>query len=101
LLNVGDFEFKVLSTPGHAIGHISFYLDSTNNEFNHPILIAGDALFQGSIGRTDLPGGNYQELINSIRTKLLTLPDNTVVCPGHGQNTTIKYERDTNPFLTN
>lgn len=84
---------QCLFTPGHAPGHISFYLPEQG------IVIAGDALFQGSIGRTDLPLGNHEELIHSIRTELLTLPDATVVYPGHGPETTIGVEKISNPFL--
>ena len=99
IISVGEYEFKVLHTPGHAIGHVSFYCASNNNSFEEPMVVAGDALFNGSIGRTDLPGGNHQQLLDSIRDQLLTLPENTVVCSGHGPNTTIKHESLTNPFL--
>ncbi len=87
------YSFEVRYTPGHSPGHVCFYQKETGT------LIAGDALFAGSIGRTDLPGGNHQELINSIRSQLFTLPDNTVVMPGHGPDTTIGHEKRTNPFL--
>jgi len=98
-LMVGDYSFKVLNTPGHAVGHVSFYCDNKQNTFNETILIAGDALFKGSIGRTDLPGGNHQQLLSSIKEKLFTLPDSTIVCPGHGPNTIIGFEKKTNPFF--
>jgi glyoxylase-like metal-dependent hydrolase (beta-lactamase superfamily II) len=83
----------VLFTPGHSAGSVSFY----NAESN--FVIAGDALFMGSIGRTDLPGGDYDTLIESIKSELLTLPDNTIVYSGHGPETTIVIEREENPFL--
>lgn len=92
-ITVGDFTFELYETPGHSPGSVSFYF----NELG--IVVSGDALFQGSIGRTDLPGGNYDELINSIRTKLLVLPEDTVVLPGHGNITTIANEMNSNPFL--
>jgi hydroxyacylglutathione hydrolase len=74
-------------------------LANTDNLYNAPMLLAGDALFQGSIGRTDLPGGNHQQLIASIQNELFCLPEQTVVCPGHGPNTTIGHEKKTNPFF--
>jgi hydroxyacylglutathione hydrolase len=79
--------------PGHAPGHVVFYYPEGG------WLIAGDVLFNGSIGRTDLPGGNFDTLINSIRTQLFTLPDDTIVYPGHGPSTTIGNEKKHNPFL--
>ena len=87
-------EIRVLLTPGHSPGSICFYVGDQG------LVIGGDVLFQGSIGRTDLPGGNYETLINSIKTKLLPLPDETVVYPGHGPATTIGVEKVSNPFLT-
>ena len=99
-LTIGEHQFKVLHTPGHALGHVSFYMDSSDNEFNSPMVIAGDTLFKQSIGRTDLPGGNYNQLIESIQNYLFTLPNNTVVCNGHGPSTTISDEKQFNPFLT-
>ena len=98
-INCGNYEFNVLHTPGHAIGHISFFLANDDNQFNTPLLIAGDALFRGSIGRTDLPGGDHALLLTSIRQHLFTLPEQTVVLSGHGLNTTIGEEVKTNPFL--
>lgn len=90
-LQVGGLTLTVRHTPGHAPGHIVLVGDG--------FVIAGDVLFAGSIGRTDLPGGNYEQLLESIRMKLLTLPDKTVVYCGHGPETTIGEERRTNPFL--
>ena len=92
-LMVGNLELKLLYTPGHADGHIAFHLAS------HRVVFAGDALFQGSIGRTDLPGGDFDVLLDSIASKLLVLPDETQVLSGHGLVTTIGAERRTNPFL--
>jgi len=93
-LKVGNYEFKVLFTPGHAPGHVSFYCQ------DEAILIAGDTLFAGSIGRTDLPGGDHGVLLQSINEQILTLPRDTKVLPGHGPDTTVGEEMDSNPFLT-
>ena len=90
---VGNNAGKVLFTPGHSPGHIAVYFAAEK------LVIAGDALFAGSIGRTDLAGGDHELLISSIREKLLTLPDETRVLSGHGPETTIGRERRTNPFL--
>ena len=89
----GNSELEIIFTPGHAPGHICLY--SENDKF----IIAGDVLFNGSIGRTDLPGGDYNTLINSIKTKLLPLDEETIVYCGHGPSTTIGKENETNPFL--
>lgn len=88
----GNQELKVLFVPGHAPGHIAFYHEQSST------LIGGDVLFYNSIGRTDLPGGNHDVLINSIHQKLFTLPDAVTVYPGHGPETTIGHEKRTNPF---
>ena len=93
-LNFGDSSFDILFTPGHAPGHIC--LLSKKEGF----IIAGDVLFNGSIGRTDLPGGDYDTLIESIKTKLLPLDENTIVYCGHGPSTSIGKEKMSNPFLT-
>lgn len=87
----GDLSFKVIHTPGHSRGGICLYTPGH--------LFAGDTLFAGSIGRTDLPGGDYDTLISSIKTKLLTLPEETVVYTGHGPETSIANEKRMNPFL--
>ena len=94
-VTVGNLKIRALFTPGHSPGHLAFYIED-----KRPVLISGDALFKGSIGRTDLPGGNHRLLIKSIEKKLLTLPDNTIVLPGHGPDTTIFNEKNRNPFLT-
>jgi len=92
-LMLGDDEFEVLFTPGHSPGEICLY----NRKEKY--CIAGDVLFYGSIGRTDLPGGNYDTLINSIQSALMTLEDDVIVYSGHGPDTTIGKERVQNPFL--
>jgi hydroxyacylglutathione hydrolase len=86
---------NVLHTPGHTPGSLSLYLPDQS------LLLAGDTLFAGGVGRTDLPGGDSRTLIRSIQNRLLTLPDETIVIPGHGPNTSIGQERETNPFLQN
>lgn len=91
-LSLGDETIKILSVPGHSPAHVAFYIES------QAIIIGGDVLFRESIGRTDLPGGNFDTLIKSIHTKLFTLPDNITVYPGHGPETTIGYEKMNNPF---
>lgn len=93
VIQVGDLRANVLFTPGHAPGHVCFYIAE------HAVLFDGDVLFQGSIGRTDLPGGDFNMLMKNIREKLLTLPDETVVLSGHGPATHIGDERHNNPFL--
>lgn len=93
MLKLGEDEVEVRFTPGHSPGSIVFYCQPGN------WVIAGDVLFNGSIGRTDLPGGNFNTLINSIREQLFTLPDETVVHPGHGPSTRIGDEKIYNPFL--
>ena len=93
LITFGKSNFNILFTPGHAPGHICLY----NKEYN--LLIAGDVIFQGSIGRTDLPGGNYDILIRSITKKILTLPNETQIFSGHGPVSNIGYEKENNPFL--
>lgn len=93
VIEVGKLKFQVLLTPGHAPGHISFHLP------DHRVIFSGDVLFQGSIGRTDLPGCDHDLLMNVIKTKFLTLPGETRVFSGHGDPTTIGDERDSNPFL--
>lgn len=92
-ISVGTDKLNILFTPGHSPGSLSFYAEADG------FVIAGDALFAGSIGRTDLPGGDYDQLIVSIKTNLLTLPESTVVYSGHGPSTTIGAEKKSNPFL--
>ena len=90
-VEVEGVKLKVIHTPGHTQGSVSFYTDG--------LLFSGDTLFRGSIGRTDLPGGNYEQEMASIVDKLLALPDDTVVLPGHMEETRIGHERQTNPFV--
>ncbi len=92
-IKVGSLRLRSLYTPGHSPGHLAFYIEGEG------VVLAGDALFAGSVGRVDLPGGNGPTLLKSIEDRLLTLPDETVVHPGHGPETTISHERETNPFL--
>ena len=92
-VRIGGGELKVLHVPGHSPGSICLY--DKEDDF----VIVGDALFQGSIGRTDLPGGNHRQLVDAIKNKLLTLPRETMVLPGHGDHTTIGEEWDSNPYL--
>jgi len=92
-LQVGSLVSNVLHTPGHTEGSVCLYFPTEQK------LIAGDTLFAGSIGRTDLPGGSFQKIISSVKGSLLALPDETVVYPGHGPITTIGEERESNPFL--
>ncbi|MBI4334866.1 MAG: MBL fold metallo-hydrolase [Chloroflexi bacterium] len=91
IIEFGDIRLKVLHTPGHSRGGICLQADK--------VVFTGDTLFNYGIGRTDLPGGNYEELIRSIKTRLLTLPDDTDVYPGHGPETSIGEERRRNPFV--
>lgn len=92
-IKVGNSTLEVLFTPGHAPGHVCFYLPDQN------VIFDGDVLFQQSIGRTDLPGGNAQLLLQMIEEKLMVLPDKTAVLSGHGSATTIGQEKQWNPFL--
>ena len=93
LLQVGNEQLRVLFVPGHSPGHVVFYHHQSNT------CIAGDTLFNGSIGRTDLPGGNHQLLLKKIKEQLFTLPVETTVYPGHGPKTTIGHEKIYNPFV--
>ena len=93
VVKIGEEELIVINVPGHSPGGIAIYAPQSS------FLISGDSLFQKSIGRTDLPGGNYEQLINSIDNKLLELPDDTVVYPGHGPETTIGSEKKYNPYI--
>lgn len=94
IIELGVIKLETLFTPGHAPGHISYYMRE------HEVVFSGDCLFAGSIGRTDLPGSDHDQLIRSIREKLLPLGDEVQVLPGHMEITTIGQERRTNPFLT-
>lgn len=92
-ISFGNYTLQVLYTPGHTPGHVSFY------EPTAKIIFDGDVLFADGIGRTDLPGGNFETLLHSINEKLMVLPDDTTVCSGHGPLTTIGRERAGNPWL--
>ena len=93
-LNLGEDKLKIILAPGHSPGSICFYCEEQK------FIIAGDVLFRDSIGRTDLPLGDHNTLLQSIRQQLFTLPDDVVVYPGHGPSTTIGYEKMHNPFLS-
>ena len=93
VITESDITFRVIATPGHTVGSSCFYVEEAG------ILISGDTLFQESIGRSDLPTGSGPTLIRSINDKLMKLPDETRVYPGHGNSTTIGYERENNPFI--
>jgi hydroxyacylglutathione hydrolase len=92
-VNLDEDTLQVILAPGHSPASICFYCEKQQ------FLIGGDVLFRESIGRTDLPGGNHQDLLDSIRTKLFVLPGEVIVHPGHGPSTTIEYEIENNPFL--
>ena len=92
-INLCDIKIKMISTPGHTEGGCCYYIEEAG------FLVAGDTLFRESVGRTDLPTGSMSTLVRSIKEKLLALPDETKVYPGHGETTTIEYEKEYNPFL--
>jgi hydroxyacylglutathione hydrolase len=96
VLEYAGVRFEVLDVPGHSPGHVVFVIRG-----EPMVVIGGDVLFRGSVGRTDFPGGSFELLASGIRTKLWPLPDQTVVYPGHGPATTIGHERRTNPFVGN
>lgn len=91
-IKIGKSVLKVIHTPGHSPGSVSFLGDG--------FLLSGDTLFCGGVGRTDLPGGSWQEMVSSINNKILTLPDEMIVLPGHGPHTTVGQEKSSNPFIT-
>lgn len=93
IIQLGSENLKVIFVPGHAPGHVVFYHESSQQ------CIGGDTLFRGSIGRTDLPGGNHDLLLKKIKSELFTLPDETVLYPGHGPTTSIGFEKENNPFV--
>lgn len=92
-ISIGDSVLKVFATPGHTQGGIVLYDEKDK------LLFSGDTIFYGSVGRTDLPGGNHTQLINSIRTKIFTLPDDVKILPGHGEASSVGYERTHNPYV--
>ncbi len=91
-IKIGKSHLKVIHTPGHSPGSVSFLGDG--------FLLSGDTLFFGGVGRTDLPGGSWQEMVNSIKNRILTMPEEMIVLPGHGPHTTIGQEKKSNPFIT-
>ena len=91
-VTIGNTTFDILHCPGHSPDSLCFYTKG--------VMIGGDVIFKGSVGRTDLPGGNPNELMKSIRQKILPLPDNTIIYPGHGPKTILKDEKKNNPFIT-
>lgn len=93
VLHLAGFDIKVFHTPGHTVGGCCYYFDGNK------VLASGDTLFCGSVGRTDFPGGSMSDLVRAIRDKLLNLPGDTAVLPGHENRTTIGYERQYNPYL--
>ncbi len=92
-IELGDLKLSCIFAPGHSPGHLMFYHRESNT------LLGGDVIFKESIGRTDLPGGNFETLENSIKTNVYSLPDETTIYPGHGPITTVGYEKDNNPFV--
>ncbi|MGM0381576.1 MAG: MBL fold metallo-hydrolase, partial [bacterium] len=88
-----EYEFEVIYTPGHSPGSISFYWPKEE------LLVSGDVIFSGGIGRTDLPGGNMAVLKQTVAEKIFTLPEETRICPGHGPETTVQKEKQTNPYV--
>jgi glyoxylase-like metal-dependent hydrolase (beta-lactamase superfamily II) len=92
-LRLGRFEFQVRHAPGHTPGHVIYYCSTEG------VVFCGDVIFQGSIGRTDLPGGSYTQLLDSIENQILDLPENTRLFSGHGPVTTVGEEKSSNPFL--
>jgi glyoxylase-like metal-dependent hydrolase (beta-lactamase superfamily II) len=95
-LSFGQLQARVLHTPGHTPGSACLFIEATGGA---PLLLAGDTLFAGGIGRTDFPGGSFKQILRSIRDTLFVLPDETVVVPGHGDETTIGEERENNPYV--
>lgn len=91
VLKLGDLEIKVIHTPGHTQGGVCFYVDEK--------LFSGDTIFRESVGRCDLPGGNFDQIVKSIEQKIFTLPENTTIYPGHGKNTTVGWEKEHNAYM--
>ena len=101
ILKLGSIEFEVRFTPGHTTGHCIFYVADAGAERSPSVCFCGDLIFQGSVGRTDLPGGNWDTLVESIKTQVFTLPDETRLLSGHGPETTVGQEKKYNPFVGN
>ena len=98
VMDLAGLQFTVSHAPGHTRGSVMFHLPP-DEVVRDPLLLSGDVLFNGSIGRTDLPGGSYEQMLNTLATKVLPLPDRTIVLPGHGDPTQIGKERGSNPYL--
>jgi len=96
-IKIGKLTLKVIHTPGHSAGSICLWHEGKGDET--PLLFSGDTVFEDSVGRTDLPGGSYQALMDSIRTKIMPLPDRARILPGHGPETTLRREKRCNPFF--
>jgi glyoxylase-like metal-dependent hydrolase (beta-lactamase superfamily II) len=96
LIEAAGMGFKTLHTPGHSPGHVCFWVEGAPE----PLLVGGDLIFMGSIGRTDLPRGDLRTLVNSVKDKVWVLPDETTILPGHGPTTTIGFEKKVNPFVS-
>jgi hydroxyacylglutathione hydrolase len=96
VIEVAGFTFKVLHTPGHSPGHVCFWVEDASD----PLLVGGDLIFMGSVGRTDLPRADFRTLLSSVKDKIWPLPDETTILPGHGQSTTIGFEKKVNPFVS-
>jgi glyoxylase-like metal-dependent hydrolase (beta-lactamase superfamily II) len=96
LIGVAGMRFRVLHTPGHSPGHVCFWIE----DLDEPVLVGGDLIFMGSIGRTDLPRGDFRQLVASVRDKIWPLPDETTILTGHGPKTTIGFEKKVNPFVS-
>lgn len=95
-LEIAGISFRVLHTPGHSPGHVCFWIEG----LDEPALIGGDLIFMGSIGRTDLPRGDFRQLVRSVKEKVWVLPDETTILTGHGPTTTIGFEKNVNPFVS-
>lgn len=91
IIKVGNLEIKVIHTPGHTQGGVCFYIDGH--------LFSGDTIFRESVGRCDLPGGNFSQIVESIENKIFTLPEDTVIYPGHGKTTTVSWEKENNSYF--
>ncbi len=99
ILKLGSYQFEVRFTPGHTTGHCVLYVADTRAERSRSVCFCGDLIFSGSVGRTDLPGGDWDTLVKSIREQIFTLPDDTRLLSGHGPETTVGEEKTSNPFV--
>lgn len=100
ILRLGSVEFEVRFTPGHTPGHCVLYVADIHAERSRSVCFCGDLIFAGSVGRTDLPGGNWDQLVKSIQTQVFTMPDDTRLLSGHGSETTVGEEKRNNPFVS-